>query len=241
MITCQIITINHMNNTVQTITVEAAKQSSLFPFTPGAETSITLHNGDKIPCAICSDPYDRRTYELLPLVESESLRTLSKGAVVDVTRPRNPFPLLHCPELILIAGGRGIGQLLTMARERSRLAMPFELHYITTEQTEGLFIDELHDLASLADSRLYLYDGEEAAGLFAPEYVLGEFDNRKHVYVSGDSDLVWQTMIASGRAGWRAAHVHSTELPDALNAPANGLPLAAEPKPALAPVYQLFR
>ena len=241
MITCQIITINHMNNAVQTITVEAANQNSLFPFTPGAETSITLHNGEKIPCAICSDPYNRRNYELLPLIDSDSLQALTKGAQVDVSRPRNPFPLLHCPELILIAGGRGIGQLLTMARERARLAMPFELHYITTKQTEGLFIDELHDLASLAGSRLYLYDGEEAAGLFAPEYVLGEFDNRKHVYVSCDADLVWQTMIASGRAGWRAAHVHSTELPESLNTPAHELPLPIEPEPVLAPVYQLFR
>lgn len=238
-----IITINHMSKTVFTITVEAELQHTLFPFTPGAETTITLDNGECIPCAICSDPYDRRQYVLLPLTEPTSPGAMEAGTRLSLTRPRNPFPLLHCSELVLIAGGRGIGQLLTMARERARLGMPFELHYLTTADTEGLFVDELHELANLPESRLYFYNGTEASNLFAAEYILGEFDNRKHVYVSGDADLVLDTIMASGRIGWRASHVHSTELPGA-TVVLDTVPPPVTQEPAaltMAPVYQLFR
>ncbi|MDO6459393.1 hypothetical protein Q4485_01640 [Granulosicoccaceae sp. 1_MG-2023] len=113
--------------------------------------------------------------------------------------------------MLLIAHGRGIAQLLTMARERARLRMPFELHYLSDRHTQGLFSEELAALADAPDAGLYVYDGSARPDLFAPEYVLGGFDQHKHVYVSGDHDFVWQTIMAGGRLGWRASHVHSSE------------------------------
>jgi ferredoxin-NADP reductase len=92
--------------------------------------------------SLWNDPAERRRYCIAVLREDEGRggsRHLHEAArvgdLVEVSLPRNNFPLAAAAERhLLIAGGIGIAPIMSMIAELQRRQADFQLHYCTCER-----------------------------------------------------------------------------------------------------------
>ncbi|MBB4688680.1 PDR/VanB family oxidoreductase [Amycolatopsis jiangsuensis] len=95
----------------------------LAPWEPGAHLDLALPNWLTRQYSLCGDPADRGAYRVAVRYDrlsrggSEYIhRFLRTGRALDVSLPRNNFPLLPAPAYLFLAGGIGITPLLPMLR-----------------------------------------------------------------------------------------------------------------------------
>ena len=71
------------------------------------------------------------------------------GDLVEVSLPRNNFPLSAAAERhLLIAGGIGIAPIMSMITDLRRRRAEFEVHYCTRSPERTAFRNELLQLAA---------------------------------------------------------------------------------------------
>lgn len=114
----------------------------LAPWEPGAHVDLALPNWLVRQYSLCGNPADRDSYRVavrhdrLSRGGSEYVHLfLRTGRTLEVSLPRNNFPLLPAPEYLFIAGGIGITPILPMFKAstsatlvyvgRTRSTMPF--------------------------------------------------------------------------------------------------------------------
>ena len=163
--------------------------------------------------SLCSDPGERRRYCIAALREdngrggSRHLHdNVRVGDLLEVSMPRNNFPLAAAAERhLLIAGGIGIAPLMSMIAELQRRRAGFQLHYCTRSAARTAFRDDLAPLA--ADGRVHFhYDGgDPAQGLDIAE-VLREPPPGTHLYYCGPAGLM--AAAAAAAKEWPVGTVH---------------------------------
>jgi len=122
----------------------------LAPWEPGAHVDVRLPNWLTRQYSLCGDPADRETYrvavrhERLSRGGSEYVhRFLRPGRPLQVSVPRNNFPLLPAPEYLFLAGGIGITPLLPMLRAAVDARIPASLVYAGRSAAFMPFLDEV--------------------------------------------------------------------------------------------------
>ncbi|WP_217164340.1 PDR/VanB family oxidoreductase [Streptomyces sp. AC512_CC834] len=125
----------------------------LEPWEPGAHVDLALPNWLTRQYSLCGDPADRETYRVAvrhaPLSRGGSEyvhRFLRRGRPLDVSPPRNHFPLLPATEYLFLAGGIGITPLLPMLRAAAGEGVPASLVYAGQSAETMPFLDELRAL-----------------------------------------------------------------------------------------------
>jgi vanillate O-demethylase ferredoxin subunit len=112
-----------------------------FPaFDAGAHVNITVCPGVTRSYSLLNDPVERDSYhvavQLAPNSRGASAHIHEHwraGQVVEVSAPRNNFPLnIDADRTILIAGGIGITPMLSMIAVLERLKRPWQLHGSST-------------------------------------------------------------------------------------------------------------
>jgi ferredoxin-NADP reductase len=162
--------------------------------------------------SLWSDPAERRRY-CIAVLREETGRGASRylhervrvGDLVEVSLPRNRFPLDPAAERhLLIAGGIGIAPIMSMISELRRRHAEFEVHYCTRSPERTAFHSEL---APLAEGRLYFHhdDGDPARGLDIAA-LLRDPRPGTHLYHCGPAPM----MAAAAHAAreWPTARVH---------------------------------
>ncbi|NGO13080.1 oxidoreductase [Streptomyces sp. HC44] len=122
----------------------------LAPWEPGAHIDLALPNWLTRQYSLCGDPADRESYrvairhERLSRGGSEYVhRFLRRGRTLDVSVPRNHFPLVPAPEYLFLAGGIGITAILPMLRAAIASGIPASLVYVGQSVETMPFADEL--------------------------------------------------------------------------------------------------
>ncbi|MFH8344368.1 PDR/VanB family oxidoreductase [Streptomyces sp. NPDC018045] len=122
----------------------------LAPWEPGAHVDLALPNWLTRQYSLCGDPADRATYRVAvrydPLSRGGSEyihRFLRPGRPLDVSLPRNHFPLLPAPRYLFLAGGIGITPVLPMLRAATAAGRPASLVYAGPSAATMPFADEL--------------------------------------------------------------------------------------------------
>ncbi|WP_413105341.1 PDR/VanB family oxidoreductase [Streptomyces sp. Inha503] len=122
----------------------------LSPWEPGAHIDLALPNWLTRQYSLCGDPADRDTYRVavrqdrLSRGGSEYIHLfLNKGRTLDVSVPRNNFPLLPAPEYLFLAGGIGITPLLPMLKAAVEAGASAGLLYAGRSLATMPFVDEL--------------------------------------------------------------------------------------------------
>ncbi|MFI0819751.1 PDR/VanB family oxidoreductase [Streptomyces sp. NPDC021098] len=122
----------------------------LAPWEPGAHIDLALPNWLTRQYSLCGDPADRDTYRVAvrhdPLSRGGSEyihRFLRRGRTLDVSLPRNHFPLVPAPEYLFLAGGIGITPILPMLRAAAGAGVPATLVYAGQSAATMPFADEL--------------------------------------------------------------------------------------------------
>ncbi|WAP53905.1 PDR/VanB family oxidoreductase [Streptomyces sp. S465] len=122
----------------------------LAPWEPGAHVDLALPNWLTRQYSLCGDPADRESYRVAIRYErlsrggSEYIhRFLRQGRTLEVSLPRNHFPLHPAPEYLFLAGGIGITPILPMLRAATAAGVPASLVYLGQSVETMPFVDEL--------------------------------------------------------------------------------------------------
>src|SRR5260370_11572709 len=129
-------------------------------FTAGSHIGVRLGPTDSAAVwrdySLWNDPAERRRYCIAVLREKlgEGSRHLHDavrvGDIVEVSLPRNHFPLAEDAERhLLLAGGIGITPIMAMIAELRRRQAEFRLYYCTRTPERTPFRDELDLLAAM--------------------------------------------------------------------------------------------
>jgi ferredoxin-NADP reductase len=180
----------------------------------GAGAHIHLRAGGFLrQYSLWNDPAERRRYCIAVLREDggrggsnylhESTRV---GDLVEVSLPRNNFPLDRTAERhLLIAGGIGITPFMSMIPELRRHRAEFELHYCTRSPERTAFRRELAPLA--AEGRLsFHHDGGDPARGLDIAAALRNARPGTHLYACGPAAFI--TAAAAAAREWPASNVH---------------------------------
>jgi ferredoxin-NADP reductase len=141
-------------------------------FTAGAHIDLRA-GGFLRQYSLWNDPAERRRYCIAVLRESES-RGASRhlhdavrvGDLVEVSLPRNNFPLATVAERhLLIAGGIGIAPIMSMVAELRRRRADFLLHYCTRSLQRTAFREALMPHAAEGHVLFHHDGGDPARGL----------------------------------------------------------------------------
>jgi ferredoxin-NADP reductase len=181
-------------------------------FEAGAHIDLRA-GGSSRQYSLWNDPTERRRY-CIAVLREETGRGASHylhestqvGDLVEVSLPRNRFPLDPAAERhLLIAGGIGIAPIMSMISELRRRHAEFEVHYCTRSPERTAFRSELAPLA--AEGRLHFHHdgGDPARGLDIPA-VLRDRHPGTHLYYCGPAPM----MAAAAQAAreWPTGTVH---------------------------------
>ena len=161
--------------------------------------------------SLWNDPTERRRYCIAVLREDESRggsqhlhEGVRAGDLVEVSLPRNNFPLVVAAERhLLIAGGIGIAPIMAMIAELQRRGADFELHYCTRSPERTAFRDMLAPLAG--DGRVHFHhDGGDPARGLDIAAALCDPAPGTHLYYCGPPPM----MAAAARGRRRVAARH---------------------------------
>ena len=181
-------------------------------FSAGAHIGVRL--GDQVwrDYSLWNDPAERRRYCIAVLREKlgEGSRHLHDqvrvGDIVEVSLPRNHFPLAEGAERhLFLAGGIGITPIMAMIAELRHRRAEFRLHYCTRSPEETAFLDDLAILAAQGRVRFHHDGGDPANGLDIAA-TLRECRPGTHLYYCGPAGMMAAAAAAS--AHWPAGTVH---------------------------------
>ncbi len=162
--------------------------------------------------SLWNDPAERRRYCIAVLREKlgEGSRHLHDavrgGDIVEVSLPRNHFPLADAAERhLLLAGGIGIAPIMAMIAELKRRHVDFRLHYCTRSPERTAFRDELDRLAAQGRVVFHHDGGDPAQGLDIAA-LLSAPQAGTHLYYCGPAGMM--AAAAAAAAHWPAGSVH---------------------------------
>lgn len=116
---------------------------------PGAHVDISVE-GFVRQYSLCGATDDRHSWRLAVLHETDGrggsdaiVRSVRTGSLIQVSEPRNNFPLLASPRYLFIAGGIGITPFLSMLEQASRTGADWQLVYGGRGLESMAFLEEL--------------------------------------------------------------------------------------------------
>ncbi|MGQ0698998.1 MAG: PDR/VanB family oxidoreductase [Panacagrimonas sp.] len=169
---------------------------SLPAFTPGAHLEVYLGNGLIRHYSLCNDPAERDRYCIGVGLARDSRggsrfvhQTVRVGATLNVSTPRNNFPLeLAAEEYVFIAGGIGITPIMAMIRACESTNRKWRLYYCTRNRQRTAFYEDLRALAP--DKCHFHFDDEQGGQLFDAAATLDGTADTAHLYTCGPAPLM---------------------------------------------------
>jgi ferredoxin-NADP reductase len=129
--------------------------SPLPAWEPGAHVTVHLPGGLDRQYSLCGDPDDVGTYRIAILREDDgrggsiAMHGLAEGDRIDVTLPRNTFPLEDAATYLLVAGGIGVTPLIPMAWRLAREGKDFRVVFAVRNAADAELARMLPDAAEL--------------------------------------------------------------------------------------------
>ena len=202
-------------NDIAAITLVAADGAALPAFTAGAHIDLHLPGGLVRPYSLCNSPAERHRYQLGVLREPVSRGgsvavhdALAEGQTVQISPPRNHFPLVvGAPQHLLLAGGIGITPLLAMAEQLAADGAQFHLHCAARSAQRAPFAARLLQAPWRNRVTLHLDDGEPGQRLdLAALLTLPQPGTQ--LYVCGPAGFIDAVLATARGAGWPEAQLH---------------------------------
>jgi vanillate monooxygenase ferredoxin subunit len=191
----------------------SADAAPLPAFTAGAHVDVHV-DGFVRQYSLCNSPSDGRVYRLGVLRDpasrggSTAMHALMPGASLEISSPKNHFPLDEsATHTLLLAGGIGITPLIAMAERLREAGRTFELHYCSREPGRMAFRERLAEPGLAEHTRCY-FDSEGADSRIDLAGVLAKPAAGTHVYVCGPAGFIDAALAAAANAGWPAENVH---------------------------------
>ncbi|NUU64575.1 oxidoreductase [Enterobacteriaceae bacterium BIT-l23] len=212
LITVRVTAREEQGDGVVLLTLASMTGVELPSFSAGAHLDLHLTDGLVRQYSLCGDPQDRQYYRLGILHSpvsrggSTAACALKPGDKVQVSAPRNLFPLVEEGEnALLVGGGIGITPLLAMAHALHLADRPFALHYCGRSRQSMAFLAEL--AAVPWAGRVVLHISDEGSRL-DPKALFDGAPDDSHLYACGPEGLMQALTDAAERAGLAADCLH---------------------------------
>ncbi|MFW6713276.1 PDR/VanB family oxidoreductase [Acinetobacter pittii] len=170
---------------------ESATSAALPKVEAGAHIDVHLPNGMVRQYSLCQNPNDEGKFRLGILRDPESrggsisaFDEIKDGMQIQVSEPKNLFPLLKAKHSVLIGGGIGITPLITMAYQLAHEGASFELHYCGASPENCAFVDEIKN-GELAKYTTFHFKSEGASHRAFFESAIKDIDSESHIYTCG--------------------------------------------------------
>ena len=192
---------------------ELAPVSGELPsFQPGAHIDVHLPNGLVRQYSLTNGPDLTGVYRIGVKLEPEGgggsrymHGDVHEGDVLDVSAPRNNFPLRRdAARTVLIAGGIGITPLLAMAQTLDRQGLTWELHYFVQSDNRIAFGEMLAPLAGVT-THVGLSPDRTADELAR---ITRRYGPMQHAYVCGPGPMIDTARSIAAEAGWPTESIH---------------------------------
>ena len=182
-------------------------------FQPGAHLDIHLPNGLVRQYSLTNGPGMTHVYRIGVKLEPEGgggsrhmHDSVHVGDVLDISAPRNNFPLRRDgARTVLIAGGIGITPLLAMAQTLDRQGLTWELHYFAQSEDQVAFGEMLAPLADGLTTYCGLSPEETGAELTK---ITRHYGPMQHAYVCGPGPMIDAARSIAVEAGWPTEAIH---------------------------------
>lgn len=179
-------------------------------FTPGAHIDVHIPDGGKRQYSLCSAKADH--YEICVRLDERSTggsrwlhNQLAVGDELQISTPRNHFPLPQAPRTLLFAAGIGLTPLLVMAETLAECQANFTLHLYLKRADELAFSARLSNLGA----RVVIHYSSEGDSLRqrVPDD-LTQPDNAALVFC-GPAGFMEHLQQLAWQNGWSEAQLHS--------------------------------
>lgn len=212
---------------VLSIELQPLDDTPLPPVEPGAHLDLVLRNGMSRSYSL-SD-YAPSFYRLTVAKDARSRGgsafihdSLRVGEIVEISAPRNNFPLHEsAPFSLFIAGGIGITPFIPMVRRLNELSRSWRLHYCVRTEDRAALLGEATSLSEVAGAQL-LPHVDEQEGILDLAGVLRDAPADTHAYCCGPIGMLDAYREAAAAAGMDDQHIHFEYFSSDVTAAADG-------------------
>jgi vanillate monooxygenase ferredoxin subunit len=188
--------------------------SALPGFSAGSHIDVQVPGGLVRQYSLCNDAAENHRYRIAVLRDPSSRGgsigmhdAVKEGDTLQISEPRNHFPLVHADRTLLFAGGIGVTPLLAMAQRLANSGADFTLHYSTRSADRTAFRDEIAG-SSYKDRVQFHFDDGDAAQKLDLKAALGQPQAGTHLYVCGPTGYIDFVVKTARDMGWPEDQVH---------------------------------
>ena len=209
----QVVKVNPETSDITSFELANLDSKPLPAFTAGAHIDVWISDNECRQYSLCSSPSDTSTYKISVLREEDGLggsvwvhENLQEGQIIEISAPRNLFPLSDDAEShLLLAGGIGVSPLISMIYELEAKGARYKLHFCTRSVDKTPFMAFLNSRIDAGLVHLYHDEGDPSAGLNIAA-LLSEQTKGTHLYYCGPAGFMAAAKDAS--SSWVKGTVH---------------------------------
>lgn len=174
---------------------------------PGQGRSASLHRAYSLvrPTVV------NGAYEIAVQLEEQGtggsrwVHQLQVGDAVEVTPPRNHFPMHgETARPLLLAAGIGITPILCMALSLRARGLPFDMHYVARDAAHAAYAAEVEAL----DGATCWFDGGDPTRGLPLARVIGAPVAGRHLHVCGPKGFITAALETARGLGWPEEQLH---------------------------------
>lgn len=180
----------------------------------GAHVDVQLENGLIRQYSLTGSPQRRDRYLICVGLASESRggsryihQQLRLGQRLQLSAPRNLFPLVAAQKVVLIAAGIGLTPLLAMAEHLEASGVPFSLHYYVRQQQDVAFARRLSRAWQHGRCEILCSIDGDSPRHHQPA-PLDEPAEGTHLYLCGPAGFMTQLQQRALTLGWQEDQIH---------------------------------
>ncbi len=184
-------------------------------FSAGAHVDVRVKEGLIRQYSLCGRPDEQSSYLIGVLREpssrggSEAMHDeIHEGDLLQISAPKNHFPLVPAKRTLLFAGGIGVTPIQCMAERLSHTNAQFEMHYCARSRARMAFFDHLKQ-SNYADRVHFYYSDNPQAGQLNVAALTADIDADTHIYVCGPGGFIEHVMSTCKNQGWPSEQLHT--------------------------------
>lgn len=183
-------------------------------FSAGSHIDVHLRKGLVRQYSLCNDPSEQHRY-LIGVLRDPTSRGGSiamhddvvEGTVLQISEPKNHFPLVPAKRTLLFAGGIGVTPILCMVERLARIGADFEMHYCSRSLERTAFHARI-TRSTFADKVHFHFDAGGPEQKLNAAVLTAKPDPDTHLYVCGPGGFIDHVLNTAKGQGWTSAQLH---------------------------------
>jgi vanillate O-demethylase ferredoxin subunit len=188
--------------------------ASLPPFSAGAHIDVKVNDQITRQYSLCNSPSEPQRYVIGVLKDPKSRggshamhEAVQVGDTLEISTPKNHFPLEVAPHTLLLAGGIGVTPILCMAERLAEIDANFRMHYCTRSRDRTAFYERIAGSPFASRVEFHFDDGAPEQKLDLPA-LLTAAPAETHLYVCGPGGFIEFVKNTAKSLGWSGERVH---------------------------------